>query len=136
MRIAPFRFSARLAAACLVGLAASVAALSQAKVKPARSTPESIIRDFVDAHQREIRGCFETALAETGKDPGKLALAWSIDDGGAALNLKIENAETTATEPTRSALGACIEEKVKAWKFPAADKGALLSFRYVFSNPK
>lgn len=88
------------------------------------------IRRVVDAHQSEIRFCYQRELQRDPRLFGKVTVKWKIISGGAVSSAAIAENSTGS-----AALANCIKDKVTEWKFPsppAASEGVNVEWPWIF----
>lgn len=86
-----------------------------------REKVRTVIRD----HLRDVRTCYETALKTDKSISGKVIMDWEVGVGG-----KVTKVSTFKS--LHPQVDKCLEEKIKAWKFPEPPTGQNAKIRYPF----
>ena len=103
-----------------IGIPAAEATLTGALDK-------ELIRRVVRENQRQIRHCYERLLQRNPGLAGRVTVRWRIDADGSVGESEV--AESTVNTP---ALGACLADAVRGWKFPRPKGGGVVRVSYPF----
>lgn len=89
-----------------------------------------IVRRVVTEHRREILACYETELLRTPELQGRIDIDFVIGPDGAVGGTKLK-----ASTMRNDAVHACIQRRVKQWRFPEPKDGRAVrvSFPWVFT---
>jgi hypothetical protein len=119
---------------------ASAGKAPTAAVTPPTATPAVPVDDERDTHHMasELRSrlpaierCYDDQLAANPGLVGKLVMRWTIEPSGATTDVAVDS--ETMPEP---AVGACIVELVKVWRFQAFSGDSVkVSVPFVFGIP-
>lgn len=104
-----------------------------AVAKPSTRRGGDAYRATVERRLREVSPCYEVALSQTGVTSGKIALVWSVDDKGSAVDVRTDPSLSTTAD---DALRFCLSEKLQRWRFPPSPKGRLKAASYIFTFSK
>jgi hypothetical protein len=88
---------------------------------------KEIIRRVVRRHRKETRYCYERELQRKTDLNGKIKVKFVISGTGAVILAQV--VETTMNNRN---VEACLETKIKRWKFPAPKGGGIVTVRYPF----
>lgn len=90
---------------------------------------EAVAR-VINAHQRELQGCFERALLTTSDfQQVKLVVEWQLSQSG-AVSAPRTRSSTGVVSPL---LERCVLQQLRGWRFPPAKApGARVLFPFVF----
>ncbi|MCB9702185.1 MAG: AgmX/PglI C-terminal domain-containing protein [Myxococcales bacterium] len=86
-----------------------------------------IVRRIVRAHMKEIRACFDAALARDSALSGRISVDFVIRGDG-----DVKSATIGEGDITDAALGACMTKAVKRWRFPKSRDGGEVQVSYPF----
>jgi TonB family protein len=86
-----------------------------------------VVRRIVRANIRDVRTCYDLALARDPLANGRVAIRFTISDSG-----KVTDASVLASTMKHAEVGPCIAAAVRRWKFPKPDLGgATLTYPFV-----
>jgi hypothetical protein len=91
------------------------------------SLDKHIIRRIVRAHIGEIRGCYNKLLVEDPAARGRIVVQFLISKTGEVTAAAIEKSELGD-----AAIGKCITDKVRTWRFPVGDNAGVAFVTYPF----
>lgn len=86
-----------------------------------------IVRRIVRAHMKEVRACFDAALARDSALSGRISVDFVIRGDG-----DVKSATIGEGDITDAALGACMTKAVKRWRFPKSRDGGEVKVSYPF----
>ena len=86
------------------------------------------IRDVIQRHLREVKTCYEKALADKPSLHGKLVMRFTIGPDGKVTKANPTEASTLAD----AALTACVQARGLSWVFPAPKGGGIVIVTYPF----
>src|SRR5262245_55583309 len=87
-----------------------------------------VIRDVVDAHRAQLKGCYEKSPAGKKKLTGKVVVRFVIGEQGTVGECAVKEA-TLDDESVKS----CLVAEVKGWVFPKPKHGpAAINFPFHF----
>lgn len=91
------------------------------------------IRSVITGHATDVRSCMAGSEANNTSKQGKLVVDWSINDKGEVTKAVVNSGKSTLKD---GSIEACVTGKFKAWKFPPAPRGQIVtaSYPFVFSN--
>jgi hypothetical protein len=88
------------------------------------------IQKVVNAHLREVQGCYERRLIHDPGLSGKIIYEWVISPSGAVGVVRVKFSTVHDTE-----VATCIQSSIKAWQFPQPRGGAVtVTYPFVFST--
>ncbi len=90
---------------------------------------KELIKAAISAHSDQIRMCYRDNEKKLKGVKGKMVIDFEINDQGALTKSGINEKKSILKNEI---LMDCISEKAKAWVFPAAPKGQVLSISYPF----
>jgi hypothetical protein len=102
-----------------------VAAIEKDKVTG--DVDRDLIRRIVRAHLNEVRSCYNAGLTRNPNLAGRVTIQFSIVGTGKVASAVVES-NTTGD----SAVGNCIAQAVKRWKFPRVRNGGTALVSYPF----
>lgn len=85
------------------------------------------IRKAVRAHLDEVRACYDQGLARDPKLIGRVSVELTIGPTGEVALAVVQ--ESTLNDP---AVGRCIADAAKTWKFPEPEGGGNVVVTYPF----
>lgn len=88
-----------------------------------------LVRRVVEAHQSQIRYCYESELVRSPDMHGKVTVKWVIGPQGSVTQVN-----TAATTLNNRRVENCINTRVKSWNFPPPKGGgiAVITYPWVF----
>ncbi|MBC7397258.1 MAG: AgmX/PglI C-terminal domain-containing protein [Bdellovibrionales bacterium] len=89
-------------------------------------TKEEVAR-VIHSHMREIRYCYEAAIAKDANQAGKLMVDFKINGSGIVPNAGVSEATTLNAQ-----VSSCLVGKLKTWKFPNPRGGVMVAVSYPF----
>ncbi|MEZ4449097.1 MAG: AgmX/PglI C-terminal domain-containing protein [Nannocystaceae bacterium] len=109
------------------GRGALIPTVRQARAEVQGSLDKDIIRRIVRAHINEIRHCYNQTLSRDPNARARVAIHFTIDSKGAVPSSVVQ--ESTAAD---HALGTCMANAIKRWKFPKPPGGGTVLVTYPF----
>ena len=98
------------------------------KTQAEASLDADSIRFVVKSHLTQVHACYERAFKESSPG-GRVEIGFAITADGAAARVHTES-NTTGSDP----LAACLESRVKSWRFPRPVGGDYeLIYPFVFA---
>ena len=91
------------------------------------SIDPELIRKVVHDHRAQIRTCYETQLTMKSSLAGKVISAWTIDQAGA-----VTESHTQESSLHDKTVEACVNAKIKTWRFPIPKGGGEVFVTYPF----
>jgi hypothetical protein len=85
------------------------------------------IVDVIQSHSEDQRACFQTTYDKTKEAEGKVKIRFLIGLAG-----KVDASEVEQNTFKDKGIGACLQNKMKAWKFPKPRGGQQISIAYPF----
>lgn len=112
------------------GRGTAVPIVRQGKATISGALDRDIIRRIVRAHLNEVRYCYNQALARDPAAGGRVSINFTIDADGKVPASVV--GETTLKDP---AVGTCIAQAVRRWKFPRPMGGSVeVSYPFVLES--
>ncbi|MFA5624374.1 MAG: AgmX/PglI C-terminal domain-containing protein [Bradymonadales bacterium] len=74
----------------------------------------------------DIERCYQRVIQEHGQKPGRLVARITIGKDGSVMKVEITE------DQIGSGLTACVQAKIKRWKFPTLDRPVTLMKRWIF----
>jgi hypothetical protein len=88
------------------------------------------IQKVVNAHLREVQGCYERKLIKDPTLSGKIIFEWVISLTGSVTVVKIKFSDLRNAEVT-----SCIQSSIRTWHFPEPRGGSVtVTYPFVFST--
>ncbi|HET6581936.1 MAG TPA: VIT domain-containing protein [Nannocystaceae bacterium] len=109
------------------GRAHRIPAIRQARATVRGSIDKHIIRRIVRAHIGEIRGCYNQLLVKDPAARGRIVVQWVISKTG-----EVSAAAIQESQLGDAAIGKCITEKVRKWRFPVGENEGVAMVSYPF----
>jgi hypothetical protein len=93
---------------------------------------EYSIKEVVKFHAPDIQKCYESVIAEMGKNPpeGKVVVSFTILPTGLTTNTKVDKKQTTIKSDR---VQDCVTDSVRAWEFPKPSDGREHPIVYPFA---
>ncbi len=88
---------------------------------------KEVIRRVIRRHLNELKRCYEEASTEKRDLSGHFMLKFTISGAGAVVASEVER--TTMSD---SAVGACVSQAVRRWRFPKPEGGGIVIVSYPF----
>ncbi|MDB4987583.1 MAG: putative abductin-like protein [Myxococcaceae bacterium] len=102
--------------------------LDSMAAQPTESLPQASIQRVIDAHAREVRGCYQSALVSTRSLSGSVGVHFVIGlDGSVPL------AEVTSGTPELRELGCCITRYIRSWTFDVPGDHGVVHVQYPYT---
>lgn len=100
------------------------------RIIPGRTTvvgglSREVIERVIKQHQSEIKYCYEIELNQRPELAGKVAVAFTIDGGGAVSDASVS--ETTLRDTNTE---QCMLSKIRRWRFPQPIGGGTVSVNF------
>ncbi len=90
----------------------------------------SEIQKVINAHMREVQGCYERKLIKDPGLAGKIQYEWVVTPAGTVGVVRVKFSSVRDTE-----VATCIQASMKSWKFPEPKGGAVtVIYPFVFST--
>jgi hypothetical protein len=88
------------------------------------------IQKVVNAHLREVQGCYERRLIKEPNLAGKIIFEWIISPSGSVSVVRIKFSDMHSTE-----VATCIQSSIREWQFPQPRGGSVtVTYPFVFST--
>jgi TonB family protein len=90
-----------------------------------------IVRRVIAEHRREIIACYETELQKIPELQGRIDVEFVIGPDGAVGGTKLK-----ASTLKNDAVHACVQRRVKQWRFPEPKGGGTVrvSYPWIFTS--
>lgn len=112
------------------GYAAKLDELAAKKPQPAESALDKDTIDVtVKVHREQAVGCYERALQRDPTLAGQVTVTFDVTQDGTVSEVAVEPA---ASGEGLGLVGACLVERVKAWRFPARMPKGITRVAYPF----
>jgi len=85
------------------------------------------IVDVIQSHSDDQRACYQTTYDKTKETEGKVKIRFLIGLAG-----KVDASQVEQNTFKDKAIGTCLQNKIKAWKFPKPRGGQQISIAYPF----
>lgn len=87
----------------------------------------AVIKQIIEERLVEVRYCYESVLLSKSEISGKLATSWTIQADGSVANIQSNSKEILERD-----LHNCVQDRIKAWKFPQPKGGGVVHVKYPF----
>ncbi|MEM6733266.1 MAG: AgmX/PglI C-terminal domain-containing protein, partial [Myxococcota bacterium] len=91
------------------------------------SLPKEVIKKVIDQNRNQIRYCYEVELQKNQNLSGKVQMKWVISATGS-----VAKSQVTSNSMQTPAVGRCLAQKIRGWKFPAPAGGGIVEVNYPF----
>jgi len=99
----------------------------QGRAEVTGSLDRDLIRRIVRAHIVEVRACYQAELASDPTLAGRVSVRFVIGPEGTVVK-----AEVASTTLPSDAVGTCVADRVKSWRFPKAAREVTITHPFVF----
>ncbi len=90
---------------------------------------QAAVQSVVGAHVDEVQSCYEHVAGKSKTAAGSVSLSFTVEPSGKVTAIAIDAPGVNA-----KMLSRCIVQRVKKWKFPAADAETPVEIPFVFSG--
>lgn len=91
-----------------------------------QATDKSALEAAMAKKKMDIERCYQRVIQEHGAKPGRLVARITIGKDGSVMKVEITE------DQVGSGLTACVQAKIKRWKFPTLDRPVTLMKRWIF----
>lgn len=106
----------------------TVTAGQEVRVLRKGTLPKEAIAKVVKTNNKQIRYCYEKALAEGLEKDGKVVVKFTVGPGGDVVSALVNRSTVE-----NAALESCMLKRIRTWKFPEPPGGGITIVNYPFT---